>query len=217
MTSRHALRLPTTGQDHDLDVQIDGDLARLELRSRPGAGDPDAPDPVEIEVSARALVAALRAAWADEHDAPTFEPWRDADPRDVDRYRWYGPRGVDDLRDGDLGDGDPDGFGDASVVPFPASFPRRPSAPARSGLPWEPEEEARIRKAWLGASPDADRDDLLAAVAGEVERGIGGVTIRLRQVGCDPARPGCLLERLWDVAPGPGTAGADEADGADAG
>lgn len=200
MTSFHALCIPAA--DVDLAVLVVGDLARLEVRPRPGPAPEDrAGKPVRVEVPARALVAALRAAWADEHDAPTFEPWRDANRRDADRYRWYGPRRLDDLRDGDLGDGDPDGFRDASVVPFPAPCPRRPSAPARSGTPWEPEEEARIRKAWLGASPDADRDDLLAAVADEVERGIGGVTIRLRQLGCDPARPGRTLDRPWENGP----------------
>ncbi len=142
------------------------------------------------------------AAWADEHETPVFEPWR-GEPSGGrygyrDRYGYGARDRYDegwDPRDDDLGDGDPEGYRDPTVVPFP--FPARPPAPARSGLPWETEEETTIRSAWLAADPEADRDALLREIAATVERGIGGVTVRLRQVGCEPARPGCALDRPW--------------------
>jgi hypothetical protein len=204
-----ALRIPAG--DQELTVEVVGDTARLGLRGRPaedeedGAGSTDGP--VCVEVPARALVAALRAAWADAHDAMVFEPWRsdssggrygyrDRDGYDpYDRYDRYGYGSGWDPRDDDLGDGDRDGYRDPTVVPFPD--PPRPPLPARGGLPWEPEEEVTIRAAWLAADPEGDRDAVLREVAAAVERGIGGVTIRLRQVGCDPTRPGCALDQPW--------------------
>lgn len=196
MTTERALRIRAGQQE--LTVDVVGDMARLELRGDPGDEGPD--DPADIEVPARALVAALRAAWADEHDAPVFEPWRGSGYRHGSRDR-YGYDDRDrygygwDPNDDDLGDGDRDGYRDPTVVPF--RLPPRPPAPARSGLPWEPEDEATIRAAWLAADPEADRDALLREIAASVERGVGGVTLRLRQVGCEPARPGCALDQPW--------------------
>jgi hypothetical protein len=206
MSTDRALRI--SAGDQELTVEVVGDMARLVLEGRPaedgedGAGSTDGP--AGVEVPARALVAALRAAWADAHDAGVFEPWRgDAygdrygyRDRDVyDRYDRYRYGSGWDPRDDDLGDGDRDGFRDPTVVPFPT--PRRPPDPARGGLPWEPEEEVTIRAAWLAADPEGDRDAVLREIAAAVERGVGGVTIRLRQVGCDPARPGCALDQPW--------------------
>lgn len=207
----HALRLPAGPRT--VLVEVFGETAHLEVRPAPGTGD-GAEEPMTLEVSARALVAALRAAWADAHAAPTFEPWRHDD-----RDRRYGPSSsCDGPAPGDLGDGDPDGFRDPSVVPFPyrphqprpypRPYPRRypsperPPRPPRSGQPWEPEEEVTVRERWLAASPDADRDTLLAEIALAVERKAGGVAARLTRVGCDPYRPGCTLDPSWD---GPGT------------
>ncbi|MHC1560242.1 hypothetical protein ACR9E3_14905 [Actinomycetospora sp. C-140] len=239
MTSRHALRIPAG--DRDLTVRVVGTVACLALHPRSGEpGDHDGPDgtdepgdqdgtdepsePVTVAVPARVLVAALRAAWADEHDSCTFEPWRDRDRSGYGdggdaggdggpfgRYRWYGSGDLGGRRCerwgdrpddpvGDLGDGDPDGFRDPTVVPFPNRF--RSAVPPRNGLPWEPEEELRIRTAWLAAAPDADRRALLAEIAGSVERKVSGVVLRLRQVGCDPAQPGGLLARPWDTPAG---------------
>jgi hypothetical protein len=209
MSTDRALRI--SAGDQELTVEVRGDVARLGLRGGPtegredGAGSTDGP--AGVEVSARALVAALRAAWADAHDAMVFEPWRSSasggrygyrerDGDDwYDRYDRYGYGSGWDPRDDDLGDGDPDGYRDPTVLPFPN--PPRPPVPARGGLPWEPEEEVTIRAAWLAADPEGDRDAALREVAASVERGVGGVTIRLRQVGCDPARPGCALDQPW--------------------
>lgn len=197
----HALHIDAGA--HTVTVEVFGEHARLELRPAPGTGGgPE--DTVAFEVPARALVAAVRASWADVHDARTFEPWRDEPSR-------HGPsrgglHGIDDRpRRGDLGDGDPDGVHDGSVVPFPYRYPVRPPRrprPARSGQPWEPEEEVTIRERWLAASPDADRDGLLAEIAATLERAAGGVAARLPQVGCDPYRPGCRLERSWTPTTG---------------
>ena len=110
MSTDRALRI--SAGDQELTVEVVGDMARLGLEGRPaedgedGAGSTDGP--AGVEVPARALVAALRAAWADAHDAGVFEPWRgDAygdrygyRDRDVyDRYR-YGSGW--DPRDDDL-------------------------------------------------------------------------------------------------------------------
>lgn len=199
----HALRIPAG--EHTVTVEVIGERARLEVRLARGAGStPDAltpdtliPDTLAFEVPARALVAALRASWADVHEpGRTFEPWRE-DPREPPRRY---PYGLDDRpRPGDLGDGDPDGFHDASVVPFPIRYPTRPPRPARSGQPWEPEEEVTARERWLAASPDTDRHRLLAEIAQALERAPGGVAARLPRLGCDLYRPGATLE--WQDAP----------------
>jgi hypothetical protein len=220
MNIDRALRIPAG--DQELTVEVVGDVARLGLRGRRDEGGEDGAGSTDgsagVEVPARALVAALRAAWADAHDAMVFEPWRsdasggrygyrDRDGYGYGRYDGYGRYGYGsgwDPRDDDLGDGDPDGYRDPTVVPFPN--PPRPPVPARCGLPWEPEEEVTIRAAWLGADPEGDRDAVLREVAAAVERGVGGVSVRLRRVGCDPTRPGCALDQPWLT----GTPGAGE-------
>ncbi|PVZ14360.1 hypothetical protein [Actinomycetospora cinnamomea] len=88
-------------------------------------------------------------------------------------------------------------------MPFP--FPPPRPGPARSGLPWEPEEESTVRAAWVAAAPDADREALCREIAEKVERGVGGVVARLRQLGCDPGRPGGVLDRPWGTPPPPGS------------
>ncbi|MEJ2890436.1 hypothetical protein [Actinomycetospora aeridis] len=195
MTIR-ALHIPA--DTHAVIVEVFGETAHLEIRPAPGL-DGDTDDPVTVEVPARALVAALRAAWADVHEPRgASEPWRY--DRHVDDHRRYGLWDPDErLQPGDLGDGDPDGYHDPTVVPFPYRHPVQPPRPPRSGRPWEPEEEVTVRQRWLAASPDADRDGLLTEIARAVERGAGGVAARLPRLGCDPGSPGCAL-RPWDGA-----------------
>lgn len=191
-------RLQIPVDDRTLTVEVDGDEAVL--RVSPGSTVrtdlDDGPEPVALRVPARALVAALRVAWADEHDLRCFEPWRDVS-RDG-RWRGYEPfedRYGYDSGPGrwwdDLGDGDPEGYRDPTVVPFPY---RPAPAPARSGAIWEEHEHDTVREMWLAADPDADKQALVRDIALRLERGTGGITARLRLAGCDPTRPGAPWE-----------------------
>lgn len=215
-TPSRTLHIPI--DDRELTVRVDGDAALLDLvparrhvaddasgpdpaHSGPDAAipgpDADGSEPVSIRVPARALVAALRVAWADEHDLRCFEPWRDVTPngrwngyREHDRYGYaYGGYGDDGRRwFDDLDDGDPDGYRDPTVVPFPRPAPT--PRPSRAYQPWEQDEEEKLREMWLAADPGTDRSELMRQIAEGLERPPGGILMRLTVVGCDPARPG---------------------------
>lgn len=199
-TSMPSRRLIIPLDDRELAVAVDGDTAVLDVGLRrpppPGPEPADPPDdepPVRFCVPARALVAALRVAWADEHDLRCFEPWRDT-TRDG-RWRGYEPYDGGDRWFDDLGDGDPSGYRDPTVVPF--RLPEAPPRPSRSGAAWEDHEHETVREMWLTAEPDADKNELVRAIATRLDRGVGGISARLRLAGCDPTRPGSGWDGRW--------------------